>query len=122
MLSSIEKTTARADMTVIIESFGTTGILYRPTVGGGGSFAGSHEESESEVSNGFPLEWRQLSPEDLKQIGADGMIHVKHDLDIHENDVLLFETIRYRVTDVSPKNLFGVLTHQVVKLEREYRS
>jgi len=121
MLRADEKQRIQADIRSLIEQSGTTGTLLRPVSTGIGSFDGPVESDEQVIVESFPLEWRPGSPDDLKQIGTSGSIHVLPDLDVREKDMVEFENHRYRVTDVRPIDLFGTAVYQVVQLEREYR-
>lgn len=121
MLQADEKTRVQKDLRELIELSGQAGKLFRPVVAEVGSFDGPVEADEAIVVESFPLEWRPHSPDDLKQIGTSGMIHVLPELDIREQDMVEFENHRYRVTDVRPIDLFGTAVYQVVQIEREYR-
>ena len=68
----------------------------------------------------MPIEFQQLSPDNLKQIGADGLCSMLTDSDVIEGDILVIEGIRYTVSDVKPVKCFGAVSHIQVKLEREY--
>ena len=121
LLNSEEKAKISADVKELIEEFSETAEHIRPTVGGAGSFAGSFEPSESSLGV-IPIEFKQLSPEELKQIGADGECSLPADYDVREGDILIYQDVRYKVTDVKTENCFGVITHLTVKLERIYQS
>ena len=95
--------------------------ILRPSVSGSGDFAGPHE-SEEESLGSVPIEFQQMSPVDLKQVGADGMCSMLPDSGIAEGDILIFDEIRFRVVDVKPVNCFGAVSHLKVRLEREYKS
>jgi len=119
MLESHDKQMIGLDVAELIRASGETAELLRQTVSGAGEFAGPH--APSEVSLGIvPLEFQQLSPEELKQIGADGLCSMLPDSGVVEGDILVFNEVRYCVSDVKPVNCFGVISHLVVKLEREY--
>ena len=105
----------------LIEAFSETAELIRPVVSGAGSFAGAYEPEESSLGN-IPIEFKQLSPEELKQLGADGICSLLPDTDIREGDILVYQDARYRVTDVKKENCFGAATHLTVKLERIYQA
>ncbi len=108
------------DTVELIRASGQTVELFRPTVAGAGGFAGPHEPNEESL--GFvPIEFQQLSPDELKQVGADGMCSMFPETDVSEGDILVYDEVRYRVTDVKPVNCFGAVSHLVVKLEREYQ-
>ena len=108
-----------AEISAVIEAFTETAELIRPAVEGAGSFAGSFESQETSLGT-IPLEFKQLSAEELKQIGADGVCSMLPDTDIQENDILIYQGNRYRVTELKPENCFGAVTHLTVKLERIY--
>ena len=110
-----------AGVSAVIEAFTETAEIIRPTLAGAGSFAGSHESAESSLGM-IPVEFKQLSAEELKQIGADGVCSIPPDSGIQENDVLLYQDNRYRVTELKPENCFGAVTHLTVKLERIYQT
>ena len=109
------------DVGALIEAFSEIAELIRPVVSGAGSFTGSYEPEESPLGV-IPLEFKQLSPEELKQLGADGVCSLLPDADIQEGDILVYQDARYRVTDVKRENCFGAVTHLTVKLERIYQS
>lgn len=121
MLLPDEKKRVKRDIRNLIELSGQTGQLRRPQVTGAGSFDGPVESGEQVIVEAFPLEWRPHSPDDLKQLGHSGMIHVLRELDVQEKDIVEFDGHRYRVTDVRPIDLFGTAVYQVAQLEREYR-
>ena len=110
-----------AEVSTVIEAFTETAEIIRPNMAGAGSFAGSHESAETSLGM-IPLEFKQLAPEDLKQIGADGVCSIPPDSDVQENDILLYQGSRYRVTELKPENCFGAVTHLTVKLERIYQT
>ena len=108
------------DTSELIRASGETAELLRPVVSGAGEFAGPHEPSEESLGT-VAIEFKQLSPEELKQIGADGMCSMLPEIDVREGDIVVYNGDRYRVTDVKPENCFGAVTHLTVRLEREYR-
>ena len=120
MLADHEKQMVMMDTAELIRASGETGELLRPAVAGAGGFAGSYAPSEESLGS-VPLEFQQLSPEELKQVGADGMCSLLPDAGVAEGDILVFNEVRYRVTDVKPVNCFGAVSHLVAKLEREYQ-
>ena len=110
-----------ADVSSVIATFTETAEIIRPNMAGVGSFAGSFEPSETSMGV-ISLEFKQLSAEELKQIGADGMCSTPPDSGVQENDILLYQGNRYRVTELKPENCFGAVTHLTVKLERIYQT
>ena len=120
MLESQEKQMITLDTAELIRASDQTAELLRPTVAGAGGFVGPHEPNE-ELLGSVPIEFQQLSPEELKQIGADGICSMVPETDVSEGDLLVYEEVRYRVTDVKPVNCFGAVSHLIVKLEREYQ-
>ena len=120
MLEPHEKEIIALSTAELIRASGESAELLRPTVSGAGGFAGPHEPSEASLGI-MSIEFQQLSPDDLKQIGADGLCSMLPDADVIEGDILIFDEVRYRVSDVKPMNCFGAVSHLVVKLEREYR-
>ena len=120
MLESHEKQMIGLDTTELIRASGETAEILRPAVAGAGDFAGPHAPSEESLGI-VTIEFQQLSPDELKQIGADGLCSMLPDTDVAEGDILIFNEVRYCVSDVKPVNCFGAVSHMVVKLEREYQ-
>jgi len=120
MLESQEKQMIVMDTAELIRASGETAEILRPSVSGSGGFAGPHEPSEESLGSA-PFEFQQLSPEELKQIGADGVCSMLPETDIAEGDVIVYDGARYRVTDIKRENCFSAVTHLTVKLEREYQ-
>ena len=121
MLESHEKQMIALNTAELIRASGESAELLRPSVSGAGEFAGPHEPSEASLGI-MSIEFQQLSPDDLKQIGADGMCSMLPDADVTEGDVLIFNETRYVISDIKPMNFFGAVSHLVVTLEREYQS
>ena len=121
MLESHEKQMIVMDTAELIRASGETAELRRPTVSGSGDFAGPHEPDEESLGS-VPIEFRQLSPEELKQVGADGVCSMLPDSSVADGDILVYDEVRFRVVDAKPVNCFGAVTHLVVRLEREYKS
>ena len=121
LLTTKDREIMADDVSALIEAFSETAEIIRPAVSGVGSFAGSYEPEESSLGI-IPIEFKQLSPEELKQLGADGVCSMLLDTDIREDDILVYQSDRYRVTDVKRENCFGAVTHLTVKLERIYQS
>ena len=120
VLENHEKQMITLDTAELIQASGETAEILRPVVAGAGEFAGPHTPNEESVGTA-PIEFQQLSPDELKQIGADGLCSMLPDADVAEGDILIFNEARYCVSDVKPVNCFGVVSHLVVKLEREYQ-
>ena len=121
LLTAQDRAMMAENVGAVIEAFSETAELIRPTVSGVGSFAGSYEPEESSLGT-IPIEFKQLSPEELKQLGADGVCSLLPDTDIQEGDILIYQDVRYRATDVKRENCFGSVTHLTVKLERVYQA
>ena len=121
LVTEQDRATMAADVSSVIATFTETAEIIRSTVAGVGSFAGSHESAETSLGM-ISLEFKQLSAEELKQIGADGVCSIPPDSGIQENDILLYQGNRYRVTELKPENCFGAVTHLTVKLERIYQT
>ena len=121
LLTSKDRDVMAADVSDVIEAFSETAEIVRPTLEGTGSFAGSHESEEVSLGT-IPLEFKQLSAAELKQIGSDGVCSVPSDTGIKENDILIYQGERYRATELKPENCFGSVTHLTVKLERIYQA
>ena len=121
MLEPHEKQMIALSTAELIRISGEIAEILRPTVSGAGEFSGPHESTEESLGV-VPIEFQQLSPDDLKQIGADGLCSMLPDADVAEGDILFFNEVRYRISDVKPMNCFGAVSHLVVKLEREYQS
>ena len=119
VLETAEKQMIALNVAELIRASGETAELLRPTVVGSGEFAGPHARGE-ESRGSVPIEFQQLSPDDLKQLGADGLCSMLPDADVTEGNILIFNEVRYCVSDVKPVNCFGAVSHLVIKLEREY--
>ena len=120
MLSCVEKQSIVDSTKGLILASGESVEILRPNVSGSGDFAGPHE-SQAQLIGIVPIEFKLLSPEDLKQIGADAICSMLPDSDIAENDIVVFSKNRFRITHLKPENCFGTVTHLTVKLEREYQ-
>jgi len=121
MLEPHEKEMVALSTAELIRMSDEIAEILRPSVVGAGEFAGPHESSEESLGS-MPIEFKQLSPDELKQIGADGMCSMLPDADVTEGDLLVFHEVRFRISDIKPMNCFGVVSHLIVKLEREYKS
>jgi hypothetical protein len=120
MITEADKRMMTLDVAELIRMSGQTAEIRRGEPSGAGSFEGVASPDENIVAV-VPIEFQQLSPEELKQIGADGICSLLPDADVREGDVLVFGDVRYVATDVRPENCFGAVTHLTVRLEKEYR-
>ena len=120
MITDSERQMMTSDVASLIRHSGQTAEIRRSEPVSADSFAGPNDSRESAVEI-VPIDFQQLSPEDLKQIGADGVCSLLADAQVQEGDVLVVGAVRYVVTDVHPVNCFGAVTHLTVRLEREYR-
>lgn len=109
---------AKRDVEWMIRKSGLTATVTRPVKAGEGSFFGSHAESETVIGS-VPIEMKDLPPKDLAEIGADAVASVLFDSEIREQDFAEVNEARYRITNVKPQNLFGVITHLDLHLELE---
>ncbi len=120
MLTETERQAMATDTAELIRASGETAEIKRAVVSGVGGFAGPHVSGEESIAT-VPIEFHQLSPEELKQIGADGICSMLPDTDVREGDVVIYQGSRYIVTDIKRENCFGAVTHLTVRLEREYK-
>jgi len=121
MLEPHEKEMVALSTAELIRISGEIAEILRPSVVGAGDFAGPHEQDEESLGS-VPIELKQLSPDELKQVGADGMCSMLPETDVAEGDILIYNEVRYCVSDIKPMNCFGAVSHLVVKLEWEYKS
>ena len=121
MLTETERQAMATDTAELIRASGETAEIKRAVVSGVGGFAGPHVSGEESIAT-VPIEFHQLSPEELKQIGADGICSMLPDTDVREGDVVIYQGSRYIVTDIKRENCFGAVTHLTVRLEREYKA
>ena len=121
MLEPHEKEMVVLSTAELIRISGEIAEILHPSVVGAGEFAGPHEQDEESLGS-VPIEFKQLSPDELKQLRADGMCSMLPDTDIAEGDILIFNDVRYHISDIKPMNCFGVVSYLIVKLEREYKS
>jgi len=121
LLTAEDRDKMSGDVSELIAAYSETAELIRPAISGAGSFAGAYEPAESSLGV-LPIEFKQLSLEELKQLGADGVCSLLPVSDIQEGDILVYQDNRNRVTEVKPENCFGAITHLTVKLERIYQT
>ena len=108
------------DVAELVHGEGTTCRIIRPDVAGQDDFYGPHEPSEQVIHEALPVEFHFGSPQDLEQEGVDATADVEFEPDVVEGDFLEFEGVRYRVTDVEPRTVFGAKSHKRLILERNY--
>ena len=120
MITGTERQMMSLDVAELIRMSGQTAEIMRSEAAGAGGFAGPAELEEAVIAV-VPIEFQQLTPEELKQIGTDGVCSLLPDADVREGDVLVFGDVRFVVSDVRRENCFGAVTHLTVRLEREYR-
>ncbi len=111
---------AAADVAWMIRQSGQIATIFRPQVSEVDSFFGPREASEIEIGS-IPVEVKDLAPKDLAELGADAVASVLPECRVLEQDFLMIGTKRYRVTEIKPQNLFGVVTHLDLHLELEKR-
>ena len=126
LLTAEDRTKMSGDVGALIEAFTETAEIIRPTQSGVGSFSGIYEPEELSLGT-IPIEFKLILPDvrshqGLKQLGADGVCSLLPDTDIQEGDILVYQNVRYRVTDVKSENCFGAKTHLIVRLERIYKN
>ena len=120
MITDTERQMMTLDIAELIRMSGKTAEIRRVETVNAGSFGGPSEGNETQVAV-VPIEFQQLSPEELKLIGANGVCSMLPDGDVREGDLVVFGDVRYVVSDVRHENCFGAVTHLTVRLEREYR-
>jgi len=121
LLTDRDKRRIEDDVGELIHADETVCRVIRPSKKGDNDFYGSHESSETVVSEELPLEFLAGKPEDLEQEGADASANVDYDADVQEGDFLVVEEVRYRVSHVDPHTAFGAQSHKTLILEREYK-
>ena len=121
MITDREKRVIEREVGDLVKAEATTCRITRPAVAGQEDFYGPHEPSEQVVSEALPIEFHFGSPQDLEQEGVDATADVEFAADVAEGDFLEFEGVRYRLTDVEPRTVFGAQSHRTLILEREYR-
>ena len=111
MLTQAEKEQAAREVRALIVGSDQTAILQRPT---GSRLYGSDDQAVVEVGT-LAVEVVETPAVDLaRNIDATG--HVLPGADIKLADRLRLDGVEYRIQSIKRENLFGVTTHQVVKL------
>ena len=121
LLTDREKRVLAEDVRDLIVADATTCRVLRPVVAGEGSFNGPREASETVVTEALAIEFLAGSPEEVTQEGSDATGNVAADAEVRENDFVVVDDVRYRVTNVEAHRAFGARSHKTLTLEREYR-
>ena len=121
LMTDREKRRIERDVAELIHADETVCRVIRPAVEGSDDFYGSHEASETVITEELPIEFIAGKPEGLEQEGADASANVDYDADVQEGDFLVVEEVRYRVSHVDPHTAFGAQSHKTLILEREYK-
>ena len=121
LMTDREKRRIEDDVGELIHADETVCRVLRPVVEGSDDFYGSHESSETVITEELPIEFIAGKPEGLEQEGADASANVDYDADVQEGDFLVVEEVRYRVSHVDPHTAFGAQSHKTLILEREYK-
>ena len=117
LLNDRDKAAAAGGVREMIEASGQTAILLR-RVNGENLYGGDDADYlpvEPQVA--FPIEFIATPPEDLSN-NVDATACVLPELDVRAEDRLQVEATQYRVQTAVEQNLFGVVTHTVLKLVR----
>lgn len=119
LVTATERAQAVADVQSLIESSGLEGGLFRRSDAPKSRYG--EEESEYEDTGiTFPFEWRPKPKETLSGDTPDAEIHVLPGLDIREGDRIRHDATDWKVLNVTEENLFGAVTHKLVRLARVY--
>ena len=121
LLTDREKKSIENDVGELIHADDSVCRVIRPAKEGEGDFYGSHETSETVITEELSIEFLPGTPEGLEQEGADASTNVDYDADVQEGDFLVVEEVRYRVSHVDPHTAFGAQSHKTLILEREYK-
>jgi hypothetical protein len=117
LLSPAEKVALLAPVREMIESSGQQAILLRRV--DGENLYGSDDAAYLPVQPRapFPIEFILTPPEDLSD-HIDATACVLPEVDVRAQDRLQVGDAQYRVQTMVEQNLFGVVTHKVLKLVR----
>ncbi len=121
LMTDREKRRVENDVSELIHADETLCRVIRPAKEGDDDFYGSHEPSETVISEELPIEFLPGTPEGLEQEGADASANVDYDADVLEGDFLILEDVRYRITHIEAKTVFSAKSHKRLILEREYK-
>ena len=112
LLSGPERASAVSDVRALICASGQEATLLRGEAGEG---LFGHEEGQFTEVGVIPLELNQTPPEALPG-GIDALASVLPEADVRAEDRLAIDDDVFRVQTVEKENLFGVVTHKVLKL------
>jgi hypothetical protein len=119
LLNDKDKADAVAGAREMILASGQQAILMRRA--DGENLYGNDGAEYTQVAPGlsFPIEFIPTPPEDLSQ-KIDATACVLPELDVRAEDRVQVNGTEYRVQTVVEQNLFGVVTHKVLKLVRHH--
>ena len=119
LVTPTEQAQAVADVQSLTDSSGLEAGLFRRNDAPKSRYG--EEESEYEDTGVmFPFEWRPKPKETVSGDTHDAEIHVLPGLDIREEDRIQHEGKYWKVLNVIEENLFGTVTHKLVRLARVY--
>jgi len=121
LITEREKRVIEKDLTDLVKAEATTCRITRPAVAGTGEFYGPREGAETMIAEALPVEFHYGSPDNLEQEGADATADVEAGSDVKEDDFLEYLGVRFRVTNVEPRTLYGARAYTTLILEREYK-
>lgn len=116
-LTSSEHDAAKTDVAAMIAASGLEASLWRRDASESGRY-GEEDSAYADLGVTFPFEWHPRPKETLTSDSHDAEIHVLPDLDIREEDRVIWNGQTFKVLNVVPENLFGATTHQLVRLAR----
>ena len=121
LVTDREKRVIKRDMGGLVKAEGTTCKVTRPAVVGTGEFYGPREGAETVIAEALPVEFHYGRPDNLQQDGADATADVEAGSDVKEGDFLEYQGVRFHVTDVDLRTLYGARAYTTLVLEREYK-
>ena len=121
LVTDREKRVIERDTGDLVKAEGTTCRITRPAVAGTGEFYGPREGAETVIADALSVEFHYGRPDNLEQEGADATADVEAGSDVKEGDILEYQGVRFRVTDVDPHTLYGARAYTTLVLEREYK-
>ena len=121
LVTDREKRVIERDTGDLVKAEGTTCKVTRPAVAGTSEFYGPRECAVTVINAALPVEFHYGRPDNLEQEGADATADVEAGSDVKEGDILEYQGVRFRVTDVDPHTLYGARAYTTLVLEREYK-